>query len=494
MSSVTEDQRASGKFVADGESVEQVYRSAMRKDLADAINTAPGRLPLTGVVALDDEQRERFSDPSGALLDEIPADLMDTALFDRRAEDKGSAELVREDAQALVSRRPTFGSASGLFGDGGDPAPSPAEASSALSEAHADLTSLDDVPAAIAALLGSVTPPEQLDLDQRPTESDVEHNISELALDSGPADVAAFYDFHHLQIAFDPVWQESLDQQTEDLVRDTYRQVARLGGRLDGGTPASGRRASLGDLRIAARHTRSYYQSEPPVVVLQSFDVSPDTWQALSLQQRRSLITLAERLVGQGMPQGLGGVFGSSARWQAEEDRLRSMGDRLLRYAAMKARSGDVAGYHHMNELLSELDQRLRTPYAFTIFAANKLERSINFGLLNTYRQRWQPITYQAGELVRTLTLAPKETRKFSHKTVVKRSRSTKEAESHASSSSQEFTNTSRVDAEGRGQSAVLEQQVEITLRGQREIRLGFGLGDDFGLGARGIGELLTRG
>ncbi|MEO1087444.1 MAG: hypothetical protein AAFY88_24665, partial [Acidobacteriota bacterium] len=173
MSAVSADQRASGKFVGDGDSVEQIYRSAMRKDLADTINTAAGRLPLTGVVALDDEQRDRLSDSTGALLDEIPGELMDTALFYRQAEDRGTAELVREDTQALVSRWPAFSDASGLFG-GEEPAPDPAAATLTPADVETDLTSLDDVPAAVAELLGSVTPPEQLDLDQRPTDSDVE--------------------------------------------------------------------------------------------------------------------------------------------------------------------------------------------------------------------------------------------------------------------------------------------------------------------------------
>jgi hypothetical protein len=49
--------------------------------------------------------------------------------------------------------------------------------------------------------------------------------------------------------------------------------------------------------------------------------------------------------------------------------------------------------------------------------------------VLLTYRQEWNPAGYSAGELERTVPLAPKEVRKYSKRTVVRKSRSQKEIE-----------------------------------------------------------------
>ena len=87
-------------------------------------------------------------------------------------------------------------------------------------------------------------------------------------------------------------------------------------------------------------------------------------------------------------------------------------------------------------------------PILLPFSRANRHERSVNFGILITYRQEWDPVTYQAGELVKTITLAPKEIRKFSKKMVVKRSQARKESDDHVASRKEESSTTSRVQAE----------------------------------------------
>ena len=95
-------------------------------------------------------------------------------------------------------------------------------------------------------------------------------------------------------------------------------------------------------------------------------------------------------------------------------------------------------------ELLSEIETLLNQRYAFEIFAPG----SVNFGVLVTYRQRWTPLTYQVGNLVKTLTLTPKETRKISTKRVIKRDRSVKEMENSLRVRKEESSNTGRDEAE----------------------------------------------
>ena len=94
------------------------------------------------------------------------------------------------------------------------------------------------------------------------------------------------------------------------------------------------------------------------------------------------------------------------------------------------------------------LQSHLRRAYGFTIFAAKPGQRSVNFGLLVTYRQKWEPLNYQAGELVATIPLAPKEVRKFTKRQIVKKSRAEKEIQNNLKSRREDTTETSRAEAE----------------------------------------------
>lgn len=82
--------------------------------------------------------------------------------------------------------------------------------------------------------------------------------------------------------------------------------------------------------------------------------------------------------------------------------------------------------------------------YAFRVFP----EASVNFGLLLTYQQEWEPLTYQVGDLVKTIPLAPRESRKYSVKIVNKRERSQKEIENALKVARDEAQNSSRAETE----------------------------------------------
>ena len=94
--------------------------------------------------------------------------------------------------------------------------------------------------------------------------------------------------------------------------------------------------------------------------------------------------------------------------------------------------------------LLNELDGMLKEKYLFDVFAPD----SINFGILLNYRQHWQPQSYQVGNLVSTIPLAPQEIRKYTTKTVVKKTRNIKEIDDTLQDNKDESSNTSRVDSE----------------------------------------------
>jgi hypothetical protein len=103
-----------------------------------------------------------------------------------------------------------------------------------------------------------------------------------------------------------------------------------------------------------------------------------------------------------------------------------------------------LGGSNRLTQLLQNLDKLLATKYAFDVFAPN----SINFGIMVTYRQTWVPQNYQVGDLVSTIPLAPKEIRRYTTRTISKKTRAVKELEDNLQTRKTESSDTSRVDAE----------------------------------------------
>ena len=105
---------------------------------------------------------------------------------------------------------------------------------------------------------------------------------------------------------------------------------------------------------------------------------------------------------------------------------------------------GTITDTSRLALLLSGLENLLKGNYAFKVFAEN----SINFGVLTTYRQTWEPIKYQVGELLKTIPLAPKETRKYTVRALQKKTRAVKELDDSLRVLKKESIATNRADAE----------------------------------------------
>src|SRR5438132_12561248 len=108
------------------------------------------------------------------------------------------------------------------------------------------------------------------------------------------------------------------------------------------------------------------------------------------------------------------------------------------------APTNSLGASSRLTQLLTGLDKLLSEKYAFDVFAKD----TINFGILITYRQKWIPQNYQVGDLVSTIPLAPKEVRRYTTRTVVKKSRAVKEIDDALTIRKKESIDTSRVDAE----------------------------------------------
>ncbi|MCX6631495.1 MAG: hypothetical protein NTW28_28110 [Candidatus Solibacter sp.] len=145
---------------------------------------------------------------------------------------------------------------------------------------------------------------------------------------------------------------------------------------------------------------------------------------------------------------------GTGWKWRAEDFcsptaaiPWREMGERILSYGRAKLASS-VDDLTRLSRLVRDLENRLKEPYTFTVYAANRQEHSVNFGLLITYRQMWNPLNYQAGRLVKTVPLLPNEHRKFAKKTKVTKSRAEKEVENSLRVRKDESAETSRAESE----------------------------------------------
>jgi len=103
-----------------------------------------------------------------------------------------------------------------------------------------------------------------------------------------------------------------------------------------------------------------------------------------------------------------------------------------------------LGGSSRLTQLLTELEARLAERYAFDVFAKD----SINFGIMVTYRQTWEPQQYQVGDLVSTIPLAPKEIRRYTTRVVTKKTRAVKEIEDNLQARKTETSDTARADEE----------------------------------------------
>ena len=373
---------------------------------------------------------------------------------------------------------------------------------------------------------------EQFLQQERANQKIVEGSINSLSLRQGPADTTAFYDFHRVQIAFEPIWQEVLDSKTVKIAEDIYDRIVDFGGSLQEG--------SLKELKTAVNLQKQFKYNisdlgmAVPVAISLHFGISAEVWDLLSRDDRTTLRSLAsdisqrndaidilvelfqvkyeDNVSKNGRPEDYKKVTGLIER-QSENSLIENIllvkkrnteydqvydvetktstllirkfqqeiNDRYeqavsiistateeLNQDLKLSTSGNGGGFQ---ELLKELEERFKMPYSFKTYAANDKERSINFGIILTYRQKWEPQSYQAGELIKTIPLAPKEIKKFSKKEVVKKKRNVKEVE-----------NSLRIIKEdtsekGRAESEIMDKAVQktnFTLNTNGKFNVGF--------------------
>jgi hypothetical protein len=288
--------------------------------------------------------------------------------------------------------------------------------------------------------------------NDKPNQDSVNSNINKFSLKKGPAELASFYDFRVLNIAFGHIWQQIIDDTPVRLAAEATDNAVRNG--FVATTEYTSKDQVLRELHYASK-----ISSNPPQNVISNFDITYEEWNALEPEARDKLSEICvaidyanrgqifqerEKLETKGNTNdhrgsGYVNVFTHVAERYIEK--LKEQGELLIDYV----RCSNVRSLH---TILADLDKALKSNYAFNIFGADETAKAINFGLLNTYRQKWEPVAYQVGDLVKSIPLSPKEERKYSLKTTFTRKRSEKEAKKNNTSLVQEQNTTSRSEEE----------------------------------------------
>lgn len=282
-----------------------------------------------------------------------------------------------------------------------------------------------------------------------------------LTLPPGPADVPAFHDFYDLQIAFKPVWKEALDNSLIGSVGAFYEHYVENGGDPDAfsDTVIS---AAIGRLEMRYAHT---FLSIPDSGVQKHIDITNEEWAALNAGQQNDLKGIAAKI--QGYLDILDSRFGNNTFLKGSNSTdiqiynrtrefvkdqvsdFKTQGERFIRIArAELERQAANKSIVPSNRTLDQLVQRARSAYPAKYFAANKRQRSVNFGVLINYRQRWTPTAYQVGELIKSVSLTPGESRTYLKKMSKEVKRASKEIESNLESLKSEVNSTTRAEAE----------------------------------------------
>lgn len=265
-------------------------------------------------------------------------------------------------------------------------------------------------------------------LNARPDVTSVMDDLTAMKhLRGGPADATAFHDFHVLQIAFKNVWLHLFDPNLKYAVEQLYEEIVGSGAQAHIPLPPADALNDIAQLKEFIRGVRGSLPATIPA--------------------RGRAVEASEGGITVGPPP--------------------SLGDR----------SQPAAPADRLQRLILEIGTALNEPYAFDVFAPG----TYNFGLMLTYRQKWQPGEYQAGDLVATIPLAPNESRKFSKRRVVKQSISRKVAEKSTQASSLQRSETSRAESEIMNR-ATTATNFKMTSHGSFNIGIGsFDVTNEFG-------------
>ncbi|MBO9728698.1 MAG: hypothetical protein J7623_08680 [Chitinophaga sp.] len=466
ISKVPESIRNSPLFVKPGVSVKDTVFTNINTTVLGTFGTAipPGSRQVQGFIYLSEEEKNKYQpylDPVSGwfiLPDAVVESDILPKIFRKTAEGSGKDFFLDHPATRLARTTPATGAnTSGGTGTGGGPNTIPPATE-------------NDIPQYVAHQMITATSPEEqvavglpiISLEKRPSNEDIDNNINNTIFQKGPADVPAFYDFHSLKMAFENVWQEAIDLGLINKAEQSYNQVVD-----NGGDPLP---LIMGTFNLSGYMPDKTPIEDPSQDVIIEFPEALAIWNRMLPMERRVLNMLALTLThnyNKDLSDFLAEGFGPHNKPIPDLDTniikdggkeqvialFKQKGSNLVRTAMERLADKDevaneLSSLQDANSLINDLRAHLNTNYSFKYYAANNTERSVNFGVLLTYQQKWEPQNYQAGELVKTIPLSPRETRKYSRKTTVKKHRSKKEQEENLKITRSDSSDTSRAETD----------------------------------------------
>lgn len=351
-----------------------------------------------------------------------------------------TAELVRRPALDIARIRSIVQGKDGLPAELTTPTQPNGTGSSPGSPASASL--LSGIDGKLAGMVDAMRLPEDPPLLQ--ADSAVSGTGAAVELAKGVADAVAFHDVHELALAMPSVWTDVFDRRFVDILREALKELATAGvaieplAQLNDGSAA---RTLAGKLRTVAD---AY--AETAVGALRSARAAARPG---VLDVPGGLTGSAHGIVARRISDEMGpqiGLPGGLAPADPEPDPVPPRDpfpdeDPSDEEPPPEPQRGPMG-------LLEELESYLAGNHSFTIFPALGAQRSLNFGVLLTWRQRWEPLSYQTGEIAHTTTLAPAERRRMVTRRVQRLKRYTSEAEKSMQARMFQTAETSRAETE----------------------------------------------
>lgn len=246
--------------------------------------------------------------------------------------------------------------------------------------------------------------------------SRVRQVVEQLEQSSGIGNAAATHDVDVLQVAFEPLWTAAFDQRFVSKAKALYRATVKQDGTslLKGAVPA---------------------------------------WEDIeNVAQLRELISGILGAAEGASTHAFGGLGGISDAANS----VRASSDQVAHAA------GGVG------KLALDLAAALAQPYSFEYFVPG----SVNYGIMQTYRQEWKPVSYQVGRVVDAIPLTPGETQTSKLTLTVKRRRKTNSRESSSIKRNEEATVISRTEIEAMEKTA-LAMSMQTSFQGSFNVGIG---------------------
>ncbi|MEX0279054.1 MAG: hypothetical protein AB3N19_16155 [Ruegeria sp.] len=414
--------RADGKlaenYVPPDGSVASVQKAAMSKVL-----TRTGSIRMEAVIDPDDAGRKALVNAEGTAVAGLTSKQIREILYDRTRNPLGS-DWAFFDALSLDCRKrrrlKSFQATAG--GDGADSGGGAADGNAAAPATP------DDVKRHLTDLLEEIqlvgTTAAQIETSG--TLDGINGFVHGLDIKGGAADQTAIFDFETLNFAFDHVWQDIFDPWWSTILADRLIESGKFASlqaaRVNGDGDNAPKRDVLEELAFQTDNIRAAASGEfgtnmPPTVSYSILGGIVDGIAAIGNLLQDATGVVYDTITGSG-------DGSANVRDHRDPDGGGVRDHRNRGHRRQRGRRMQV-----LNAYLKALDEVIAADYPFTVFGADESGRAINYGQVVKYRQHWEPKSYQAGELVKTLPLAPQQKVSFSSRRTIKSSYTEKRAE-----------------------------------------------------------------